>query len=77
MIQAKFSLDKDQIQFLEQYEVYGFKNKSALIRAALNQLRRDMERKALQESADLYAEVYEEDGDLKSLAASSLEDWPE
>ena len=77
MVQAKFSLVKDQVQFLEQYEVYGFKNKSALIRAALNQLRRDIERKALQQSADLYAEVYEEDGDLKSLTESTLQDWPE
>lgn len=77
MIQAKFSLDKDQVQFLEQYADYGFKNKSALIRAALNQLRSEIEAQTLKQSADLYTEVYEEDEDLKSLTASALEDWPE
>lgn len=76
MIQAKFSLQEDQVQFLEQYKVYGFKNKSALIREALNHLRQEMEARVLQQSADLYAEVYEADADLKTLTESAVESWP-
>ena len=77
MIQAKFSLQEDQVQFLEQYKIYGFKNKSALIREALDLLRQEMEARALQQSADLYSEVYEADADLKNLTESAVEGWPE
>lgn len=62
--------------FLEQYEVYGFKNKSALIWAALNHLRREIEAQALKQSADLCTEVYEEDEALQELTESALKGWP-
>lgn len=31
----------------------------------------------LEESADLYAEIYAEDPELRALAESALHDWPE
>lgn len=77
MVQAKFSLDNDQVRFLEQYKAFGFKTKSALIREALDHLRREIEAKSLRQSADFYAEVYQADDDLKTLTESALEDWPE
>ena len=38
MIQAKFSLEESHIQFLEQCKRYGFKDKSDVVRTALDRL---------------------------------------
>jgi len=77
MIQAKFSLEESHIQFLDQCKSYGFKDKSEAVRTALNRLRAELELQRLCESADLYAEVYEEDDDIKELTESALSEWPE
>ena len=76
MIQAKFSLEESQIRFLEQCKAYGFKDRSDLVRTALNQLRRELEIRNLEKSAELYAEVYGEDAELRELTESALLDWP-
>ena len=77
MIQAKFSLAKEQIQFLKQHKSYGFKDKSTLVRAALNRLRQELEQKTLEDSAELYAQLYQDDDELQQLTEAALEDWPE
>jgi len=76
MIQAKFNLEESQIRFLEQCKVYGFKDRSDLVRTALDQLRRKLEIRHLEKSAELYAEVYGEDAELRELTESALLDWP-
>ncbi len=77
MIQAKFSLEKSQIQFLNQCEVYGFKDKSSVIRTALNRLMEELEHQSLKKSANLYAEVYEEDAEIRELTEAAISGWPE
>jgi len=77
MIQAKFSLEDTHIQFLNKYKIYGFKNKSAVIREALNNLKRELELENLKNSADLYAELYEHDEEIKSITESAILGWPE
>lgn len=37
----------------------------------------DLDLKRLCESADLYAEVYREDADLRALTEAAIEGWPE
>lgn len=74
-IQAKFSLDKSHIDFLEQYKARGFKDKSEVVRLALDRLHQQLEREELQASADLYAEVYETDEELRELTAAAIADW--
>ena len=76
MVQAKFSLEESQLRFLEQYKDYGFKDKSEAVRLAIEQLRQELERRWLQESANLYAQVYDEDRELQELTESSILDWP-
>ena len=76
MIQAKFSLAESQIHFLEQYKNYGFKDKSAFVRAALTRFQQELARENLQKSAYLYAEVYEEDEEVRELTESALTGWP-
>ena len=76
MIQAKFSLESPQIDFLNKYKDYGFKDKSEMVRAAIFKLQSELELKALTESAKLYADLYENDHELQQLTKSAQEGWP-
>ncbi len=77
MIQAKFTLEQSHIDFLEQFKERGFKDKSSLVRMALEKLHKELEDRELTESAELYAEVYMEDEDLRQLTDVAIVDWPE
>jgi len=77
MLQAKFSCKEDQVTFLNSYKDYGFKDKSAMMREALNLLRKERDLQKLRQSADLYAETYDEDSELKELTATATHGWPE
>jgi len=77
MLQAKFSLEETQVQFLKNFKTQGFKDKSAMLRAAIDHFRKEKELDSLKKSADLYAEIYSEDDELKELAEAALTGWPE
>jgi Arc/MetJ-type ribon-helix-helix transcriptional regulator len=76
MPQAKFSLSEAQIEFINRHEVWGFPDRSALVRHALDQMQARLAQERLAESARLYAEVYAEDQDLRDLTEAALQDWP-
>jgi len=77
MLQAKFSVEEAQSRFLNNYKVYGFKDKSSMLRAAINHFKKEFELERLKESADLYSEIYSEDEDLKELTQTAATGWPE
>nr|AGC72702.1 hypothetical protein [uncultured bacterium A1Q1_fos_2111] len=77
MQQAKFTLTPPLVDFLGNYKRYGFKDKSSMVRAALLQLQEEIEQEKLQQSADLYAELYAEDAELFELTEAAVADWPE
>jgi Arc/MetJ-type ribon-helix-helix transcriptional regulator len=77
MQQAKFSLTHSLVEFLGNHERYGFKDKSAMVRAALSQLQEEFEQRQLEQSAELYAEIYKKDADLQELTEAALAEWPE
>ena len=77
MQQAKFSLTPPLAEFLGDHEAYGFKDKSAMVRFALQHFREELELRSLKQSADLYAEVYEVDTELQELTESASQGWPE
>lgn len=77
MIKEEISLEDSHLQFLNQCKSYGFQDKSALVRAALEQFRETFNQQGLQESAALYAEVYEEDEETQELTGAALSEWPE
>jgi Arc/MetJ-type ribon-helix-helix transcriptional regulator len=77
MVQAKFSLEEEQVQFLNQHKEHGFKDKSAMVRMALEHLKENIERQNLEESAALYAEVYAHDPELEEWTEAAVEEWPE
>ncbi len=65
------------LEFLNNYKEFGFKDKSAMVPEALNRLREELESQKLRESADLYAETYMDDSDLKALTESAAQGRPE
>jgi hypothetical protein len=77
MLQAKFSVKESQARFLSKYKDYGFKDKSTMLRDAIDQFKKNLELEQLKQSADLYAEVYSEGNDLKELTETALDGWPE
>ncbi len=77
MLQAKFSLKEPQARFLNKYKTYGFKDKSSMIRAAIDRFKKEFELERLRVSADLYCEVYAEDQDLKEITEAAVNGWPQ
>ena len=77
MLQAKFSVEKTQALFLSNFKAYGFKDKSSMIRAAIDHFKKEIELESLKKSADLYSEIYSEDDDLKELTETAVTGWPE
>jgi hypothetical protein len=72
MLQAKFSVEEKQAQFLNNYKAYGFKDKSSMLRVALDHFKKEMELESLRKSADLYSEIYSKDDDLKELTETAV-----
>ena len=77
MQQAKFSLTPTLVEFLGNYRHYGFKDKSSMVQAALEQLKNEYELQNLRQSADWYAEVYDDDTELQALTETAIAGWPE
>ena len=76
MLQAKFSVKESQAQFLNDCMTYGFKDKSPMLRAAIDHFKNALELESLRKSAELYSEIYSEDDHLKDLITAS-NGWPE
>ena len=77
MTEVKLAFDDDQITFLSECEKFGFRDKSSMVRTALECFRKEIENKHLKKSADLYAELYKEDQELRELTESATSGWPE
>ena len=77
MQQVKVSVNEKQIDFLNKHNVYGFKDKSSLVRKAIDHFRRELEIQKLKKSADLYTEIYNKDSELQNLTNSALSEWTE
>lgn len=45
MHQAKVSMAESQIEFIKQYSHFGFKDKSSMVRAAIEELRKNSKTK--------------------------------
>jgi metal-responsive CopG/Arc/MetJ family transcriptional regulator len=77
MQQAKISIEETQAEFLSNCRAYGYKDKSSLVREAINRLKHELEQASLKESAMAYAELFENDSELAELTESALDGWPE
>ena len=74
MVQAKVTLTEELIHFIDIHKELGFKDKSSMVRDALEQMKRVYEEEQLKNSAILYAELYKEDYETKEWI-DDVEDW--
>jgi Arc/MetJ-type ribon-helix-helix transcriptional regulator len=65
MQQIKVSLEDPQVEFVNRFRDMGYKDKSALVRAAIAFLAEEYARTQLEQSADLYAELYATDDEMR------------
>lgn len=77
MIQAKFSLKASHLEFIEQCRDHGFKDRSEVVRSALDRLMAELAQQRLFDSADLYAQIYDRDDETKEWTDAALSEWPE
>ena len=77
MQQVKVSVNETQIDFLNNHNSYGFKDKSSLVRKAIDNYKKELETQKLKKSADLYAEVYQNDLELQEMTNLAVSEWPE
>ena len=77
MLQSKFTISQENLQFLEQHALFGFKDKSEAVRCALDGLNAHLLRERLRASAQAYSEIYENDEETREWLESAVEDWPE
>jgi Arc/MetJ-type ribon-helix-helix transcriptional regulator len=76
MEQVKFTLHKAQLDFVKGHKTHGYKDRSSMVRAALDRLRASMDEKRLHESAALYAQEYASDSELEEITEQALTEWP-
>jgi uncharacterized metal-binding protein len=74
---AKFSIRDEQAEFIDNCQTYGFKDKSSLIRTAIDYFKKNLEADELKKSAEIYSEIYSKDDDLKELTKTAINGWPE
>lgn len=75
-IERKIKINEEHLIFLENYKVYGFHNSDEMIIRALELLKQEVElKKKIENSADLYAEIYDSDEETKEWTESSMKDW--
>lgn len=77
MRQAKFTLTDTQVAFLDEHRRHGFKDRSAMVRQALEHMQAELRRQELEESATLCAEVYARDPEAREWVQDALAGWPE
>ena len=77
ILQAKFSIKESQTDFLNNFKTYGFKNKSSMVRTAIEHFKDILELERLKKSAELYSEIYLKDDNLKKITETAITGWPE
>jgi hypothetical protein len=74
-LELNLKLNESQADFLNHYQDYGFDSQSAMIQLALEKLKEEIEDRELEESAKLYAEIYQEDPELQELTEAAYADF--
>ncbi|MDJ1185387.1 hypothetical protein [Roseofilum casamattae] len=79
MVQVTVKVEETHALFLHSYQDYGFSNRDALVSAAIERLRQELESTSvdLEESARLYAEIYQTCRETQELTEIALSHWPE
>jgi len=75
-IEHKIKMDETQFRFIKEFKNYGFKSEDDLVNYAIEFIHKKFESQVeLENSAELYAELYNNDLETKEWIDSSLTDW--
>ncbi|NMB81140.1 MAG: hypothetical protein GYA14_04930 [Ignavibacteria bacterium] len=77
MEQLKVSLKKEHLDFIRHHAKFGFKDKSSLIRKAVEILQEKIETESLKSSAKILSEIYTKDVEVKEWVNDSDKSWPD
>jgi metal-responsive CopG/Arc/MetJ family transcriptional regulator len=77
MAQVKVTLKPDLLEFIDNYQQFGYKSRTQILNAAIELLQQKLEEKELIKSAQIYQEIYETDIELQALVEEGSENWPE
>ena len=76
MNSGTIQLNKTQAELINKYKEFGFKNRNELISFAFRLLQKKVkDKKELEQSADLYAELFENDEETQFLTEAAIIDW--
>lgn len=76
LVETTIRLKDVDIEFLKRHADFGFSNASELLSKAIHLLKNEVEEEQkLEESAVLYAEIYEEDNEVQEWVEASIKDW--
>jgi hypothetical protein len=78
IIEKNIQVEQVQAELLNDYAKFGFASQQELIAFALQLLQQELEKRQqvkLEESADLYAGLYDADEETKSWTNAALGDW--
>ena len=76
LIEKLIKLDQQEEEFINHYAELGFANPDEMIKKGLQLLKEEVDRYAhLTQSADIYAELYDQDEELKEWTESATQDW--
>jgi hypothetical protein len=74
--EQKIKIDENQIKFIKNYKNYGFRSEDELVNYAIEFFKNNFDvQKELEISADLYAQLYQNDAESREWIDSSLNDW--
>jgi Arc/MetJ-type ribon-helix-helix transcriptional regulator len=65
MVQSKITLTEELSDFLSFHKEFGYKNRSDMIREALEAMKQKLDEEKLTNSANLYSELYDDDDEAK------------
>ena len=65
MVQSKITLTEELSDFLSFHKEFGYKNRSDMIREALEAMKQKLDEEKLNNSANLYSELYDDDDEAK------------
>ncbi|MEW6507902.1 MAG: hypothetical protein AB1432_09180 [Bacteroidota bacterium] len=77
MEQIKISIKKEHHEFISHYSKYGFKDKSELVRKAIDKLKEEIELEKLKSSAQILNSIYSKEKSNKEWIDDSIKEWPD
>lgn len=77
MGQIKISLKKEHTEFINHYSKFGFKDKSEMVRKAIEKLKDEIETENIRKSAKLLKSIYSKNKIDTDWIDDSIKEWPD